>query len=110
MFDGVRPIFAMHEVARCFFGMSVKWLRKHLAPLPGPDGTVEHHWISEEFGEVEWLERPSGAKIFRLHDIEKLAHAFFEHGMLQPEHLIAVIKIVKSHIEICRSKKMKGFV
>lgn len=80
------PTFSPHEVARCFFGRSTSWLRKHMQA---------RHNMSAEFGKVEPLRRDNDYQAWRLYDIERLAYAFHEHGVIRARHLGQVINLVK---------------
>lgn len=83
------PMYAPHEVATSFFGMSTAWLRKHLM--------LRHH-VSEEFGVVEPPRRPtSNAHHYRLYDIERLAYALAEHHVISPLRLSYALRIVRIH-------------
>jgi hypothetical protein len=97
------PAFAMHEVARCFFGRSVGWLRKHLNPVTTVSaGTVMNN-LSRRWGLVQPLRTDAGAQVFRLYDIERLAHALYENGVLDEERFLSTISIV------CRQIHLWGF-
>lgn len=88
------PTFTPHEVARCFFGRSTPWLRKWIR--------LERHIFSD--GKVEPPRKPSDAHAYRLYDIERLACAFAENGVITTAHLEQVLTIVKA------SARMHGFL
>lgn len=95
-----KPTFAMHEVANCFFGRSTQWLRKHLRPVPAKGGESKRNNISEEHGEIRPRTKENGIHFFLLYDIERLAWAFYENGVIDAAHLASVVKIVKANAEI----------
>lgn len=87
------PTYSPHEVAKCFFGFSTAWLRKHLQARRN---------ISDEFGVIEPPRKESGQMIFRLYDVERLAHAFAEHGVIDAARLGFVVRLVKTHAQMHR--------
>ena len=99
MFDHDRfvPAYNQSEVARCFFGRSPSWLRKHQmlhhTLLPGESGGP---------GElVEPLRNPStGRPAWRLYDIERLAHALAAHRVITGRELELAVTMVTTSAKI----------
>jgi len=89
MWDPVHhyPTFAVHEVAKCFFGMSPGWLRSHLR-------STTSTLLDEE--SVFPLRTTSGARMFRLWDIERLAHAFAVNRVITGRQLELTVMMVKT--------------
>lgn len=89
------PTWRIHEVAKTFFGRSPGWLRKHLRPVPSKSGEARHY-VSSEYGTVKPHRSDNGSHEFRLYDIERLAHAFFEHNVIEPERLAYTLKAIRA--------------
>lgn len=81
------PAFKISETARCFFGMSPGWLRKHARMGYEWDGQV---WQPPR--------TPANDMFFRLYDIELFAHILATHPqhVLTGQQLQLTITIVKS--------------
>lgn len=89
MYDPIRhhPAFKISETARCFFGMSPGWLRKHVKQGYEWDGEV---WQPPR--------TPANDMYFRLFDIELFAHilASTDPPVITGWHLQLTMTIVKS--------------
>lgn len=87
MYDAVkgRPAFTVQVVAEVFFGMSAPWLRKH----------QRQSNQSTFFGKVEPLRTQAKYHSYRLYDIERLAHVFAEHRVIDGNHLARVVDMVR---------------
>lgn len=87
MYDPVkkRPAFTMQVVAEVFFGMSASWLRKHQRQSND----------SVDFGKVEPLRTEFKYHLYRLYDIERIAHVFAEHKVIDGHHLARVVDMVR---------------
>jgi hypothetical protein len=87
MYDPVRkrPAFTVQVVAEVFFGMSAPWLRKH----------QRQSNESVDFGKVEPLRTQAKYHSYRLYDIERMAHVFAEHRVIDGHHLARVVDMVR---------------
>jgi hypothetical protein len=82
-----RPAFSVKTTAEVFFGMSAPWLRKH----------QRQSNFSMALGKVEPLRTPVKYHLYRLYDIERLAHTFAGHQVIDGirlERIITMVQIV----------------
>lgn len=88
MYDPVRkrPAFTVQVVAEVFFGMSGPWLRKWQRQAN----------TSPELGTVEPLRTQAKYHSYRLYDIERMAHAFASHQVIDGVHLERVVTMVRT--------------
>jgi hypothetical protein len=88
MYDPVRkrPAFTVQVVAEVFFGMSGPWLRKWQRQAN----------TSPELGTVEPLRTEAKYHSYRLYDIERMAHAFASHQVIDGVHLERVVTMVRT--------------
>ena len=88
MYDPERkqPAFTVQVVAEVFFGKSGSWLRKH----------QRQSNQSVELGKVEALRTESGYHSYRLYDIERMAHVFASHQVIDGVHLERVVTMVRT--------------
>jgi hypothetical protein len=87
MYDPVKekPAFTVQTVAEVFFGRSAPWLRKWQRQANQ----------STDLGRVESLRSRAGYHHYRLYDIERLAHVFAEHKVIDGDHLSHVVSVVR---------------
>jgi hypothetical protein len=92
MYDPVRrrPAFMVKETANVFFGMSPQWLRKHLRI--GSTIVDGEDWQPER--------SDSNYRLFRLYDIERIAHALAENRVITGQHLELVTIMVKTSAQM----------
>lgn len=83
--DRKRPAFTVQVVAEVFFGMSGPWLRKH----------QRQSSESVDLGKVEPLRTEAKYHSYRLWDIERMAHAFASHQVIDGVHLERVVTMVR---------------
>lgn len=84
------PVFTRKEVAKCFFGWRSIWLKRRMAMASGPDGLLLD-------GEVYHLRRSrKGDPAFTLADIERVAHALAQAGLMTGQHLQRTVAIVRA--------------
>lgn len=82
-----RPTFHTAEVARVFFGRSSKWMKRALSA---------QFSVSAEDGDVRPVKGSNGYYIWRLYDIERMAHALAANRLpgMTGQRLELVITVV----------------
>jgi hypothetical protein len=88
----VYPIFSRTETAKCFFGWKSFWLKHRLNEL-----TDEQGLIPLDGGTMGPLALDGhGSPVFSLADVERVAHALAQAGMISGIHLQRTVAIVRS--------------
>lgn len=86
------PTFSIKYAASVFFGRSPSWIRDMETPeLPQyPEG----RFLLD--GQRMGFERDTrGARLYRLHDIEPMAHSVYRFGVINLSRLHACVEVVK---------------
>lgn len=105
------PSFSVQEAAKCFFGRTPVWLRWRMRsnntvdPVTGEviEGDHPHGYFVLD-GEVIEPKRlcdysdtsNSNARVFTLHDIERMAHALAQDGTIDGTTLSIMVNIVRN--------------
>jgi hypothetical protein len=81
----VRPTFTVTEVAKLFFARSSAWMRNN-----------ERKATLDEQPLVEFLGRGAGERReYTLYDIERIAHAFAQGGIINGERLRIALRLLQ---------------
>lgn len=78
--------FTTSEVAKIFFARSTSWMQVH--EESGNFRSPQGGWV------VDPARTPSGRRLWGLDDIERLAHALAQNGVIKAAKLVAVLKII----------------
>lgn len=98
------PNFAVQEVAKCFFGKEADWLRWRMRPdKPRTDGTQtypEGAFVLDG-KPMEFKRKPSPhggetARYFTLADVERMAHALAQQGIIDGTRLSLIVLQVQA--------------
>jgi hypothetical protein len=98
------PNFSMQEVAKCFFGHDADWLRWRIRPdKPKSDGTqaFPNGCFVLDGKAMEFKRKPSPngsttARFFTLADVERMAHALAQNGIIDGMRLSVIIIQVRA--------------
>lgn len=86
----IKPLFKIGEVAKIFFARSPDWLRG-LGTQQEREGGV----FELDGAPLEFKRTGSGARIYTLVDVERLAHALLEHGKIDVQQFVSAINIMR---------------
>ncbi len=86
------PSFNVSVTAQVFFGRSASWLRLHMRPSEGfPEGS----FVLDGTTVVEPQRSRSAFRVFSLADIEPMAYALAQNGVIDQARLVAAVNIAK---------------
>lgn len=103
--DTMSPTYAMGVVAQFFFFKSTAWLRQKLRiqrlddlgrPMFHEDGRKVIIALEDDLGPIEPPRTVADHHAWRLHDIERLAHFFARHHVIDVDTLLQVIRVIKN--------------
>lgn len=86
----IKPTFKIGEVAKTFFARSPDWLRGLGTQQEREGGVFELDGEPLEFKRTD-----SGARIYTLVDVERLAHALLEHRKIDVQQFVSAINIMR---------------
>lgn len=90
-FEQPSPIYTTQVVAQVFFGRSSSWLRQHLA--------VPDH-VTDDEGCAIPIKGANGYFEWRLHDIERAAHALAHNRHIDGARMGMVITMVRTNAQL----------
>lgn len=86
------PVFGVEATAQMFFARSGSWLRMRMRPHP-PE--FPHGYFVLDGKPLKIRRTKSDARIFSLADIEPMAWALAQNGVIDSDQLTAIIQLVK---------------
>lgn len=103
--DELRPTYNMATVASIFYCRSTPWLRQKIRTLQveqakargtyNDQGVLLTSPLEDDLGPIDPPRTQSNHHAWRLYDIERMAHLFARNNIIEGEHLVEVIKMVK---------------
>jgi hypothetical protein len=96
--EWVTPNYSPAEVAKFFFALSAYWLRWRYHPSRSdkfPDG-----YVVLDGKKLEEKRTPHGSRYYTLPDVERLAHALAENGVLDGERLVLIVQIIRKEAQL----------
>ncbi len=110
------PNYSVSEVAKFFFGRNAQWMRwryssdARVSPITGKPNVPKHpHGYFVLDGEpLVPKTSPQGQRYYTLADVERMAHALAQNGVLSGIELNEVITLLKATAAIWKRRSPKG--